>query len=110
MHRSNYRNPRPSALAATLIACAMLVSGCSGQDKTYDERIATLNAAAQRAEEAAKRAESAALRAERSPAATIVEAEPEMDEGPEAIDNGAGDTHPDLPPGGAPAPPAPTVR
>jgi len=73
---------RPSAgagLAAVALAAAVL-GGCSGRDASGAEKIAEINAAADRAEKAATRAEEAAAKIEKLNQPTVIEVDPDATE------------------------------
>lgn len=66
--------PLAVALAATLLA------GCSGRDADSAERLAEINAAADRAEQAALRAEAAVAKLEKFKQGPVEVVEPTVDE------------------------------
>ncbi len=67
-------------------AMTLVLGGCSGRDIETAEKIATANAAADRAELAATRAEKAASTVERANAPVVVEGDPEATEDAEDAD------------------------
>ena len=76
------RSKAGATLAATALAAAVLLSGCSGRDTLLAEQTAAAEQQAIRAEKAADRAETAANQAERSAApapAAEAEADPAED-------------------------------
>ena len=78
MRRSNILFPKagPMVTAAALVATALL-GGCSGRDTAGSEKLAGINAAAERAEKAALRAEAAAEKVEKATQPTVIEADPD---------------------------------
>ncbi len=101
MSRANILFPKsgPMAAAAALIATALL-GGCSGRDTDGAEKLAAINAAAERAEKAAVRAEVAAAKLEKVGQPTVVEADPDATEDAEdaalAAENEPASTEPDV--------------
>jgi hypothetical protein len=89
----------PSAAAIALVATALL-GGCSGRDTAGAEKLAEINAAAQRAENAAVRAEKAAEKLEKAGQPTVIEADPDATEDAEdaalATEEEPASTEPDV--------------
>ncbi len=102
MSRANilFRKPGPLAAAATALLATALLGGCSGRDVAGAEKLAAINAAAERAEKAAVRAEAAAAKIEKANQPTVIEADPEATEDAEdaalAAENEPASTEPDV--------------
>lgn len=81
MSGSNIHFPKvgPMVSSAALIA-VLLLGGCSGRDAAGAEKLAAVNAAADRAEKAAVRAEAAAAKIEKAGQPTVIEADPDATE------------------------------
>lgn len=77
MSGSNFPFPKTGLLAGALCAC--LLGGCSDRNANSAERLAEINAAADRAEKAADRAEAAVAQLQKA-GAPIPEIEPEVEE------------------------------
>lgn len=95
----HFSKPGPMAAASALVV-AVLLGGCSGRDTAGAEKLAAINAAAQRAENAAVRAEKAAEKIEKAGQPTVVEADPDATEDAEdaalAAENEPASTEPDI--------------
>lgn len=89
----------PMAAVAALAAVALL-GGCSGRDSAGAEKLAAMNAAADRAEKAAVRAETAAAKIDKAAQPTVIEADVEPTEDAEdaavAAENEPLSTEPDV--------------
>lgn len=66
--------------AAVALAATALLGGCSGRDTEGAEKLASINAAADRAEKAAVRAEAAAAKLEKLAEPTVIDADAEATE------------------------------
>ncbi len=78
MRGSNVLYPKSGPmLAAAALAALALLGGCSGRDTAGAEKLAGINAAADRAEKAAVRAEIAAAKVEKANQPTVIEADAE---------------------------------
>ena len=101
MSRANILFPKagPMAAAAALVATALL-GGCSSRDTAGAEKLAAVNAAADRAEKAAVRAEAAAAKIEKAGQSTVIEADPDSTEDAEdaalAAENEPASIEPDV--------------
>lgn len=84
VNRPNAFAPRAGAGLAALICSALLLSACSGRDAASAEKVAQINAAAQRAEKAAERAEAAAAQVAKGTAPTVIEVDPNEEDDEEA--------------------------
>jgi hypothetical protein len=99
--RTNILFPKagPMAAAVALVATALL-GGCSGRDVAGAEKLAAINAAAERAEKAAVRAEAAAAKLDKAGEPTVVEADPDATEDADdaalAAENEPASTEPDV--------------
>jgi hypothetical protein len=86
-------------VAAVALGATALLGGCSGRDVAGAEKLAAINAAADRAEKAAVRAEAAATKIEKA-GQTVIEADVEPTEDAEdaslADENEPASTEPDV--------------
>jgi len=81
VNRSHRLIVRAGPIAASLLlGSALLLGGCSGRDTSAAEKVAQINAAAERAEKAALRAEAAAAKIEKLNQPTVIEADPDATE------------------------------
>ena len=105
------RSKAGAALAATLLASSVLLSGCSGRDTELAEKAAAAEQSALRAEKAADRAVAAANKAEKPPAPVMeAEADPADAGNADAVSPEAGTADAGTPEGDKPLDPAPTTR
>lgn len=72
--------PRVGAGFAAVALVAAMLGGCSDRDASGAEKIAAINAAAERAEKAATRAEEAAAKIEKLNQPTVIEVDPDATE------------------------------
>lgn len=98
---SNILFPKAGPLvAAAALAVTALLGGCSGRDTAEAEKLAAINAAADRAEKAAVRAETAAAKLDKAGQPTVIEADPDATEDAEdaalAAENEPASTEPDV--------------